>query len=81
MELRQLTVRMPDRCDKFHLGRHVGVLGREMEQASETAAAIEATAFVGQHEHDLPFEDIVIDQAAADAGNVLVALHLLELAA
>lgn len=79
--IERLTIGMPDGCDKLHLGRHVWVLSGKMEQASETATAIETAAFVGQHEHDLPLKDIVIDQAAADAGNVLVALHLLELAA
>lgn len=52
-----------------------------MQQTSETATAVETAAFVGQHEHDLPLIDAVVDQTAADAGNILVALHLLELAA
>jgi hypothetical protein len=51
-----------------------------VQQTSETATAVETAALVGQHEHDLPLKDAVVDQTAADAGNVLVALHLLELA-
>lgn len=33
------------------------------------------------HQHDFPFKDIAPNQAAADAWNVLVALHLFELTA
>ena len=51
-----------------------------MQQAPETATAVETAALVGQHEHDLTLEDVVVNQTAADARNVLVALHLLELA-
>jgi hypothetical protein len=32
------------------------------------------------HQHDLPLEDIVVFEAAADARYVLVGLHLLQLA-
>lgn len=38
-------------------------------------------ALVVDHEHDLPVEDVVVDEAHADAGDVGVLLHLLELAA
>lgn len=38
-------------------------------------------AVIGDHEHDLPFEDVVADKTAAYAGDVFVGLHLLELAA
>lgn len=38
-------------------------------------------AIVGNHKHDFPFEDVVADETATYAGDVLVALHLLELAA
>ena len=37
-------------------------------------------AIVGNHEHDLPLEDVVANQPATYAGYVLVALHELELA-
>ena len=35
---------------------------------------------VRYHQHHLPFENVVIKQAAADAGNIFITLHLLELA-
>lgn len=35
---------------------------------------------VVNHQHDLPFEDIVVHQPAADTRYALVVLHLLELA-
>lgn len=38
-------------------------------------------AVVGNHQHDLPFEDVAPDETAAYTGDVLVALHELELAA
>lgn len=38
-------------------------------------------AVIGDHEHDLPFEDVVANKTAAYAGDVFVGLHLLELAA
>ena len=34
---------------------------------------------IGNHEHDLPLEDVIANQSAADARYVFVALHLLEL--
>ena len=34
---------------------------------------------VRYHQHHFPLEDVVVHQPAADAGNVLVFLHLLEL--
>ena len=71
---------MPDGRDKLHLGRHMRILWGKVQQASETATTVETAALVGQHEHDLPLKDVVVDQTAADAGDVLVALHLLELA-
>lgn len=37
-------------------------------------------AIVRYHEHDLPFHDIVVYQSATYARDVLVALHLFELA-
>ena len=37
-------------------------------------------AVVGNHKHDLPFENVIPNETAADAGDVLVALHELELA-
>lgn len=37
-------------------------------------------AIVGNHKHDLPFEDVVPNETAAYAGDVLIALHQLELA-
>ena len=39
------------------------------------------SAVIRNHEHDLPFHDIIINEAAAYAWNVFVGLHLLELAA
>jgi hypothetical protein len=51
-----------------------------VQQTPEATTAVETAALVGQHEHDLPLKDAVVNQAAADAGDVLVALHLLELA-
>lgn len=38
-------------------------------------------AVVVNHEHDRPLEDIVVYQAAADAGDVFVCLHLFQLSA
>lgn len=38
-------------------------------------------AVVRYHQHHFPLEYVVVDQAARDAGDVLVALHLLQLAA
>ena len=38
-------------------------------------------AVIRDHEHDLPFEDVVPNQAATYAGDIFVALHLLQLAA
>lgn len=70
---------MPDGSDKLHLWRHVRVLWGEVESRSEAATAVETAAFVGEHEHDLPRKDVVVDQTAADAGEVLVVLHLLVL--
>lgn len=35
---------------------------------------------IRDHQHNLPLEDVVVRQPAADAGDVLVALHLLQLA-
>ena len=37
-------------------------------------------AIIRNHKHDLPFEDIIIDETATYPGDVLVALHHLELA-
>ena len=37
-------------------------------------------AVVINHEHDLPFEDIVIDEPTRDARKIFRLLHLLELA-
>jgi hypothetical protein len=71
---------MPNRRNKLHLGRQVRILGREMQERPKATATIKTAAFVGKHEHDFPLKDTVVDQAAADARNVLVALHLLELA-
>jgi hypothetical protein len=56
------------------------ILGGMWGYSEGKCTAVETAAFVGQHEHDLPLKDAVVDQTAADAGNVLVALHLLELA-
>jgi hypothetical protein len=64
---------------EFHFGRHVRVFQREREARAEEAAAVEL-AVVGDHEHDLPLEDVAVDEAAADAGDVFVRLHLLQLA-
>lgn len=38
-------------------------------------------AIIRDHEHDLPFEDVVVHQPATDARYVFVALHLFELTA
>ena len=38
------------------------------------------SAVVRDHKHDLPFQDIAVDKPAANPRNVLVRLHLLELA-
>lgn len=38
-------------------------------------------AVVRDHEHDFPFEDVVGDEATTYTRDVLVALHLFELAA
>ena len=37
-------------------------------------------AVVGNHKHDLPFENVVPNETATYAGDVLIALHELELA-
>ena len=56
------------------------IFRRESESGSKEASAVEF-AVVGDHEHDFPFEDVVVvDEAAADAGDVLVGLHLCQLA-
>ena len=38
-------------------------------------------AILGDHQHDLPLKDVAVHQATAYAWYILVALHLLELAA
>ena len=64
---------------ELHLGRHERVLRREGEARAEEAAAVRGRV-VGEHEHHLPLEDVVVVQAHADARDgVLVGLHLLEL--
>lgn len=45
----------------------------------EVLTTVESTVIV-DHEHDLPFHDVVVHQAAAYAWDVLVCLHLLQLA-
>jgi len=37
-------------------------------------------AVVTDHEHDLPFKDVIVHKPTADSRNVLVVLHLFELA-
>ena len=37
-------------------------------------------AVIGNHQHDLPLEDVVSNETATYAGNVFVALHEFELA-
>jgi len=42
---------------------------------------VETSSVLFQHNHDIPLEDVIIRQPTADARNVLVVLHLLELPA
>ena len=49
------------------------------EKTFPTRTAI-VFAVVRNHKHDLPFEDVIINETATYARDVLVALHQLELA-
>ena len=49
------------------------------EKTFPTRTAI-VFAVVRNHKHDLPFEDVIINETATYTGDVLVALHQLELA-
>jgi len=70
---------MEDRRLELHLRWHEGVLWWEGELGTEEATTIES-AFVVDHEHDFPFEDIRICDPARYARYVLIGLHLPELA-
>lgn len=71
---------MKYRSFELHFRRQEGIFGRERQSRSEEATSIISTLVV-YHQHDLPLEDAVSNQTAADAWNVLIALHLFELAA
>ena len=49
------------------------------EKTLRTRTAI-VFAIIRNHKHDLPFEDVIVNEAATYPGDVLVALHQLELA-
>lgn len=74
-----VDVRVEERSFEAHLGRQEGVLGWEGEARAEEATAV-VLGLVVDHEHDFPLEDVGVDEAAGDAGDGLVVLHLLELA-
>lgn len=47
----------------------------------QLSLTVESSTLIIKHEHDLPLKDVAVDQSAANPGNVLVGLHLLELSA
>lgn len=57
--------------------RFRGVSGAYIPTKSHTSIQLHV---VRDHEHHLPFENIAIDQTTADSGNILIGLHLLQLA-
>lgn len=66
---------MPNGRFEPHLWWFVRVVFWEAESCAEEAAAVEF-AVVGDHEHDLPFVDVVVDEADRDVGEGFVGLHL-----
>lgn len=61
----------------------LGIERKRQEKKEKTCPSRTTVVFaiVGNHEHDLPLENVASDQTAADARDVLVALHLFQLAA
>ncbi|PIB02863.1 hypothetical protein CB0940_11891 [Cercospora beticola] len=76
-----IDVRMENRRFEFQFRWIVGVIGWERHSSAETASAVEGVLFVGEHEHDFPFEDVGIYEANAYAGYVFICLHLFVLLA
>lgn len=57
------------------------LLEATQEQSPRSLHTTIVSALIRNHEHHLPFEDTMIDQAATYARYVLVPLHLFELTA
>lgn len=76
-----IHIRMEYRCFEFQFRWVVWVIGWESHSSAETASAVEGVLFVGEHEHDFPFEDVGVYETDAYAGDVFICLHLFVLLA
>lgn len=50
-----------------------------LDTSSEHVLTSIKLAFIIDHKHDLPFEYIVVEQTAGNAGDIFIGLHLFEL--